>query len=164
MDLSSVTIAGSKFDLRNPFEAGYTLSQGEANALNQLRHENVRNNCAKLVKDWKGSLDDLAIKVDEYDRDYAFNVREPGEGRAPSDPIGTEAKQMARDAIKAALEAAGQKADRKQIEAAVGKLLEHPEKGAAFRARAEERINERKRVAAEILGNIDVSSISAPAA
>jgi hypothetical protein len=103
------------------------------------------NNTAKLVKDWTGSDEDLAVKVDEYDSAYTMELREAGEARTPSDPITTEAKLLAKLAIKGALEKAGQKADAKAINAAVDGLLAHPEKGPW---RAEERLAERKRLRA----------------
>lgn len=161
MEMSEVTIAGKKFPLRNPYVAGHQLTEGEASALNQLRHENVRNNSAKLVKEWTGDADELAMKVDDYDAEYAFNVRQAGEGREPSDPITTEAKALARLAIKGALEKAGQKADAKAIAAAVTALLAS-EKGPAFRKVAEDRVNERKRLAEQAMGQIDLSTITAP--
>lgn len=163
-EMSEVTIAGKKFLLRNPFEAGHILTEGEASALNQLRHENVRNNSAKLVKDWTGDPDELAVKIDDYDAEYQFNVRVAGEGREPSDPITTEAKALARLAIKGALEKAGQKADAKQIAAAVTALLADEVKGPQFRKVAEDRVAERKRLAEQAMGSIDLSSITAPPA
>lgn len=162
MNVSEVTIAGKQFPLRNPYNAGHVLSEGEASALNQLRHENVRNNSAKMVKDWTGDSDELSLKVDEYDAEYAFNVRVAGEAREPTDPITTEAKALAKLAIKGALEKANQKADAKQISAAVIALLADPVKGAQFRKVAEDRVAERKRLAEQAMGSIDISSITAP--
>jgi hypothetical protein len=163
MDTSAVTIAGKQFSLRNPYVAGHSLTEGEASALNQLRHENVRNNSAKLVKEWTGDPTELELKVDEYDAEYIFKIREAGEPREASDPITTEAKALARLAIKGALEKAGQKADAKQIAAAVATLLADPIKGAQFRQVAEQRVNERKALAEQAMGSIDLSSIGAPA-
>lgn len=164
MELHEVTIAGKTFQLRAPYAEGHVLTAGEAQQLNQTRRENVRNNTAKLVKDWTGSDEDLAVKVDEYDAGYTMELREPGEARVASDPITTEAKLLARLAIKGALEKAGQKADAKAISAAVDALLAHPEKGPAFRKVAEDRVAERKRLAESAMASIDLSGIGAPAA
>lgn len=161
-ELSAVTIAGKQFSLRNPYEAGHVLTEGEASALNQLRHENVRNNSAKMVKDWTGDADELAIKVDDYDAKYEFNVRQPGEAREAADPITTEARNLAKAAIKAALEKAGQKADAKAISEAANALLAHPEKGPKFRQVAEDRVNERKRLAEQAMNLVDLGSITTP--
>ena len=164
MNTSSVTIAGKAFSLRNPFEAGMTLTEGQASALNQLRHENVRNNSAKMVKEWTGDAGELEAKVDKYDAEYEFNVRAAGEGREPRDPILAEAKALAKAAIKQKLDAANQKATAEQITAAVEALLAHPDKGAQFRAVAEQRVAERKRLAAEAANLVDLDGITVPAA
>lgn len=164
MNTSSVTIAGKSFPLRNPFEAGMVLTEGQANALNQLRHENVRNNSAKMVKEWTGDEAELFAKVDAYDEVYEFNVRVAGEGREPRDPILAEAKSLAKAAIKAKLDAANQKATAEQINAAVEALLAHPEKGPQFRQVAEQRVAERKKLAAEAANLVNLDDISAPAA
>lgn len=159
MNLHEVTIAGKTFQLRAPFEAGHVLTEGEAQQLNQTRRENVRNNMASTVKGWTGSDEELAAKVDEYDAAYTMEVRVAGEARTPSDPVTTEAKLLARLAIKGALEKSGQKADAKAISAAVDALLAHPEKGPQFRQVAEERVNERKRLAEQAMASIDISGI-----
>lgn len=164
MEMSEITIAGKKFPVRNPYEGGHSLTDGEASALNQLRHENVRNNMAKTVKTWDGTEDGLLAEVDKYDAEYEFNVRREGEARVPSDPISTEAKAIAREAIKQALERAGQKADAKQMSAAIEKLLSDEVQGPKFRQVAEARVAERKRLASEAMQDIDISGISAPAA
>lgn len=161
-EASAVTIAGKQFPLINPYEAGHILTDGEASALNQLRHENVRNNSAKMVKDWTGSEDELAAKIAEYDAGYQFNVRAAGEGREPADPVGREALSLAKLAIKSALEKAGQKASAEQISAAAKALLEHPEKGPQFRQVAEQRLNEKKELAARAANLVDIASIQPP--
>lgn len=162
--MDEVTIAGKSFFLRSPFSEGHPLTAGEAQQLNQVRHENVRNNCAKMVKEWTGDAAELNAKVDKYDAEYVFALREASEGRAPSDPITTEARQLARLAIKGALEAQGVKADGKQIAAAIEALLAHPEKGPEFKAEAERRVNDRKTAAAALLGGLNLASLAPPAA
>lgn len=164
MELSPVTIAGKQFPLRNPYQAGHTLTEGEASALNQLRHENVRNNSAKMVKEWTGDPTELELKVDEYDAGYQFNVRAAGEPREASDPVTTEARALAKAAIKAALEKAGKKADAKAISEAANALLAHPDKGPQFRRVAEERVNERRALAQKAMELVDLSTVEAPAA
>jgi hypothetical protein len=161
--MSEITIAGKQFSVRNPYDAGHSLTEGEASAMNQLRHENVRNNCAKLVKDWTGAEDELASKVDEYDEAYAFNVRAEGGARVPSDPVTTEAKAIARDAIKQQAEKQGLKYDAKQVAAAVEVLLSNPQTAPNFRAAAEKRIAERKAAASSLLEGLDLAALTPPA-
>jgi len=164
MQMSEITIAAKQFTVRNPYDEGHALTAGEASAMNQLRHENVRNNCAKLVKDWKGTEEDLLLKVDEYDAAYTFAVRAEGGARAPSDPVTTEARAIARDAIKQQAEKQGLKYDGKQINAAIEILLSNETTAPAFRAAAEQRIAERKKAAEGLLGGLDLAAISAQAA
>lgn len=162
MEMSEITIAGKKFPVRRPYAEGSILTAGEANGLNQTRNENVRNNLTKLVKSWDGTAEGLAEAVDKYDAEYAFGIRAAGEPRVTSDPVTTEAKAIAREAIKQKLEAAGQKADAKQINAAVEKLLANETQGPKFRAVAEQRIAERKRLASQAMEEIDISGINTP--
>lgn len=99
MDTASVTIAGKVFTLPMPYEEGHELSAGEANALNQLFHENVRNNLASKVK--AGEIDQEGVSA--YAQEYKF-----GEGRK-LDPIEAESISIALTAVKNKIRAGGGK-------------------------------------------------------
>lgn len=80
------------FVVGSPFQAGHRLSQNEADALNGLRGENIRNNVKKVVDKatealppgeilTSADLSDLQDQVSEYARTYAFGEkREPKGG------------------------------------------------------------------------------------
>lgn len=89
------TIGGRIFQVPEPFAEGHTLTEGQADALNQVLRENVRNNLAKK--------EDLTqADIDDYVEKYEFGVRTGGGGRVV-DPIMREALTMAVDKIKEAI-------------------------------------------------------------
>lgn len=122
-----ITIAGLPFQYPRPYEAGHTLTEGEASALNQVFGENLRNNYAQKIRGMleehkkannipedeelsAGVLDKdtLDSEFAEYAAKYEFGVRQAGSGpRAPADPVGKEAHRIAWDRIKAALQKKG---------------------------------------------------------
>lgn len=97
----SVTIAGESVTLPEPFAEGHTCTANEAQALNQVFAENVRNNLANQVKARADGEDPQSI-VDSYIKTYEFGVRSGGGGRS-ADPVEREAMNIAREAVKAAL-------------------------------------------------------------
>ena len=50
MSQKTITIQGVEFTVASPYAEGHTITEAEAKALNQVRAENIRNNCAGLVK------------------------------------------------------------------------------------------------------------------
>lgn len=161
--MTQITIQGKQFEVRSPYVPGmHELTEGEAHSLNQTRHENIRNNFAKKVKEWNGT-DDLQALVSKYDEEYEFGVR--GEGAGTSrDPVEVEARGLARAAIKAKLKELNQSAEAKAINAAVEALLAS-EKGEKFREAARNRVAEKQRIAeaeSATMGNI-LASLTPPA-
>lgn len=101
--MKTVTIAGHSFDISVPYAAGHVLTEAEAKHLNQTRHENVRNNTAKKVKELMeaGKADEAKAVVAAYDAEYEFTIANVG---APKlDPVEREARAIAKDLIKAHL-------------------------------------------------------------
>lgn len=136
-----ITIAGQTFTVPSPYAEGHTLNAGEASALNQVLHENVRNNMAKRIKSGGTQTD-----VDEYIRTYQFGVRTGGGGRV-GDPVRREEIVLAKQAVVRALRAKG-----KNIKDYSAKqLTEAAEKAAAsnpkFRELAERRVAESRELA-----------------
>lgn len=142
---TEITIAGRNFMVDSPYTEGHRLNANEAAALNQVLHENLRNNFAKRVKDGTAGQAEL----DAYAQTYQFGVRTGGGGRV-SDPVERRALELA----KAAVEAGIRKSNRKpsdysaaQITDAARRVLEtHPE----FRERARQQVEEQK----ELVGMI----------
>lgn len=108
-----ITIQGLEFTVPVRYSEGHTLTAGEASALNQVFHENLRNNFAakiKKLKEANGEAIDVAAlqsDLDTYAEGYAFGVRTAGGPRAVADPVKREAISLAKIAIKAALQRKG---------------------------------------------------------
>lgn len=94
MSMEQITIAGQSFNVPLRYEEGHELTSGEASALNQTYHENIRNNLAKKAKD--GEL--TQADVDTYADSYQFGVRAAGTG-VTRDPVMAEAMRIAKKQI-----------------------------------------------------------------
>lgn len=102
MSTETVTIAGKPFELPCPYAEGHTLTAGEASALNQVLHENVRNNMAKKVETGTAGQ----AEIDAYVQNYQFGVRTGG-GGARRDPVQARAIEIAVTKVKAGLKKQG---------------------------------------------------------
>src|SRR5258706_10941509 len=78
-----ISIKQHAFSVRGPYSEGTRLTKAEAQALNGLRAENIRNNVFKLVMEALGTADpgqvlpasshqELQEKITEYDLKYQF--------------------------------------------------------------------------------------------
>ena len=104
-----ITIQGSLFRVPIRYAAGHTLNDGEASALNQTLHENLRNNFAKKVSEGQEAgipLETLQQQLDDYANDYQFGVRTGG-GGFRGDPVMTLAMNIAREMVRAAVKGKG---------------------------------------------------------
>jgi len=169
MSTDEITIAGQVFTVPVRYAEGHVLTAGEASALNQTYHENLRNNFASNVKaarvvpaETEGgeagsrelSESDVAAlqaKLDEYAAEYQFGVRAAGSSRAPVDPVEREAISLAKDAVRAALKKQDKKADAEQVATLAALLVE---KNPQFRIVAAQRIEASKAVAGASLDDI----------
>src|SRR5262245_22711029 len=108
-----ITIQGQTFKVPLRYAAGHPLTEGEAGALNQTLHENLRNNFAKKVSDGVEAgipLETLQQQLDDYANDYQFGVRTGG-GGFRGDPVMTAAMNVARDLVRNAVKAKNLPAD-----------------------------------------------------
>ena len=122
--MSTVTIAGTAYEIEPRYAEGHVLNANEAAALNQTFFENIRNNFAPRAKE---GADQSALN--DYVASYQFGVRTGGGGAR--DPIQTEAMSMARDAIRDAIKKSGKNISeytQKSITEAASKLLERDPK------------------------------------
>lgn len=109
--MEQITIAGHSFNVPVRYEEGHELTAGEASALNQTYHENLRNNFAKRVKEHTekgGAAADLQPELDKYASEYAFGVRTGG-GGVSRDPVMSEAMRIAKKQIGDLIRAKGGK-------------------------------------------------------
>ena len=112
-DTKDIIIQGVTFAAPVPYATGHALTEAEARALNQVFHENIRNNFAKTVKaaneGAEGALtvDALPAAFNEYVAGYSFGMPGAGSARETLDPIGKEARALAKAALTEALKAKG---------------------------------------------------------
>lgn len=99
-----IKMKGLVLEASAPFEEGHTLTKAEADALNQVRAENVRNNFAgKINEALEAAGVQLATELpadlqkqfqtefSDYDDEYEFGIRRPRE----TDPVKVEAYRIA---------------------------------------------------------------------
>lgn len=113
--LKEIIIQGLAFSVPMPFKTGDTLNEGAAAQLNQVLHENVRNNFAGAVKDAvkdapDGDVDNMALQkaLEEHIEGYEFGVRRGGSFR-PVDPVDAEALDIAVVLVKESIKRQGRK-------------------------------------------------------
>lgn len=108
-----IVIQGATFSVPTPYAEGHTLTANEANALNQVLTENLRNNFANKVKAALETvdgavdnlnMDELQAALDAYSKDYEFGVRKIG-ARSGTTALEKEAMSIARRIIKKKLAA-----------------------------------------------------------
>lgn len=146
--MEQLTIAGKTFSLAPRYEEGHELTAGEASALNQTYFENVRNNCAKKVKDEGWDQD----QITNYAEGYQFGVRTGGGGGGERDPVMSEATRIAKDIIRKKLKELGKKnVDPKAIVTAAKALVE---KNPKITELAKQRVAEAQAAAADDLGDL----------
>lgn len=148
-----ITIQGLTFNTPRPYAEGYTLKSNEADALNNLLGENLRNNFRQRVLDAKekGELDHAALQA-EFDAkaaEYEFGARRGGGGTAqPKDPVEREAYAIAREKIKARAKQLNRTVDAETINEMIPGLLEkYPE----IRTQAQQIVATRQSVSIEEL-------------
>ena len=107
-----IRVQGIIFDISAPYTEGHKLSAAEANALNQMRAENVANNVRPAVKRVAQELwgqdslpgeqtvpeelfNNLQEKVTSYDKVYHFGMS----GTRSTDPVVAMANRLARGAV-----------------------------------------------------------------
>jgi hypothetical protein len=104
-----ITIQGQVFRVPIRYTAGHQLTDGEASALNQTLHENLRNNFAKKVAEGVEAnipKETLQQQLDDYANDYQFGVRTGG-GGFRGDPVMTLAMNIAREMVRNAIKSKG---------------------------------------------------------
>ena len=156
--MEQITIAGHSFNVPVRYEEGHELTAGEASALNQTYHENLRNNFAKKVKDAGASADLTALQaeLDKYATEYQFGVRTSSGVGVSRDPVMSEALRIAVKQIKDLIKAKGGKPsdyEASAINGAAKTLLSRPE-GEQILAVARARVEEQKQLAQSNLGDL----------
>lgn len=123
----NATIQGHEFNFGEPrYAEGHSINANEANALNQVMLENIRNNTASRIKraaeeqkvkpeevnldttmvpgDEEGSTISLRQSIELYAARYEFGIRAV-RSAAPVDPVEREALKIAKETVRKALAA-----------------------------------------------------------
>lgn len=109
-------IKGYTFQISEPFQAGTVLTKGEAQALNDLRVENISNNLRKLVAEATaelpdgqllptGTLTELQARITKYDLGYQFAEKMASRPRRGDIELTT--REVAEELVQARLRQAG---------------------------------------------------------
>lgn len=118
-ETKNITVQGVKMEVPQPFAEGHPLTDAEAQALNQVLAENLRNNFAtrirnakdeaeKAGKEYNPDTSALQAEMNEYVGEYEFGAkRTGGTSTAHLDPVEKEMQNMAKQAIKTAIQAKG---------------------------------------------------------
>lgn len=143
---ADITIQEHIVSVPCPFAEGHVLNAGEAAALNQVFHENIRNNVSKKIDAWEKNGTSVQAGVDAYITEYEFGVRKTG----PRDPVHAMAVEIAIEKVKEAIRKTG--ASLKSVSAE--DIRERAEKAVAenpkFLQRAKEIVELRRSVAADL--------------
>lgn len=155
-----ITIQGQTFRVPLRYAAGHTLNDGEAGALNQTLHENLRNNFAKKVSEGLDAgigIDVLQQQLDDYANDYAFGVRTGGGGYR-GDPVMTLALNSARELVRNAIKKKSLDADEwpaSRITQAAKALLDQQGENGKLIAGARKAIEAEREAAKEAMDSVN---------
>lgn len=153
--MEQITISGHSFNVPVRYEEGHELTAGEASALNQTYHENLRNNFSKKVKD-AGATPDLAAlqaELDAYANDYQFGVRTAGAG-VSRDPVMSEALRIAKKQVGELIKKAGKKPSDYEASAIITAAKGLIDKDPQILEIARSRVAEQQSLASEDVGDL----------
>lgn len=106
-DNKEITVQGVLVEVSQPYKEGDSITEAEARALNQVRAENIGNNCRAKIKEMVesagGDTDKIAADaralVAEKDKDYIFTLASVGGGATRLDPLTKECRALARQYV-----------------------------------------------------------------
>ena len=157
--MEQITIAGQTFNVPLRYEEGHELTAGEASALNQTFHENIRNNLAKKAKEGTLTQDE----VDQYASTYQFGVRAAGTG-VTRDPIMSEAMRIAKKQVGDLIRKSGRKVSDYEVTAINSAAKALIDKDPAILDLARQRVAEQQSLAQADLSDILAGLTEKPAA
>jgi hypothetical protein len=163
MNHEEITIQGQAYRVPLRYAAGHTLKDNEATALNQLLHNNIRNNFSqKVLKATKAAEAEgtevdhagLQQQLDDFCNRYEFGTRLGKGGTTPADPAEHLAMSRARVIVRSAIKEKGLQWTGTQIEEAARQLLAKQGPGGPLLTAAKQQLEAEKSVASEILTEI----------
>lgn len=154
-----ITIQGQVFRVPLRYAAGHSLTEGEAGALNQTFHENLRNNFAKKVNEGTEAgvtKDILQQQLDDYANDYQFGVRTGG-GGFRGDPVMTLAMNISRELVRQAIKAKGLDQEEwpaSRVSQAAKALIDNQGENGKILATARKQVEAEKEAAKEAMASV----------
>ena len=151
MGKRNISVSEISVEINAPYEEGYVLKAREAQALNQVRGENIANNCRKSIKalieeHGDGGAEHVQALVSEYDAGYDLSTAPVSAQRL--DPVEKEARNIARENVKRHLAQTGRKMSefkegeaKEKLAAEIARLSNLPE----VRAEAEKVVKSRQK-------------------
>ncbi len=144
------------FNLSEPYQPGTVLTAGEAQALNGLRAENIRNNVARAILDEVAALASgemlppetlqaLQLVIDQYAAGYQFILRH--EPRTRPGLIDREARELATDRVIEERRRTGEPTEGASVEAEIELLT----RTSTIQDLARRRIAQRQAIAASAM-------------
>lgn len=161
MSTEEITIQGQTYKVPLRYKGGDILKDNEAVALNQLLHNNLRNNFSQKVnkarKAANGADPDYAklqADLDEFAARYEFGMRAGGKTSTATDPAEHRALVSAKDIVRRAAKEKQLQWTVAQIEEAAHQLLakQGPQGPLITAARAQ--VEAEKSVAADMLASV----------
>ncbi len=154
-----IRIKSYTFSLSEPFQPGTVITKAEAQALNDLRSENIQNNLRKAVADAvavlgpdellsQEALAELQAKFTAYDNSYTFTERHTPKPRLGD--IEAEARAVARERVEVLARRVGETLSEADVDAAVAEMAGLP----AIVEEARMRVSARRRVLGEGLDSL----------
>jgi len=154
-----ITIQGQVFRVPLRYAAGHSLTEGEAGALNQTFHENLRNNFAKKVNEGTEAgvtKDILQQQLDDYANDYQFGVRTGG-GGFRGDPVMTLAMNISRELVRQAIKTKGLDQEEwpaSRVSQAAKALIDNQGENGKILATARKQVEAEKEAAKEAMASV----------
>lgn len=163
MSTEEITIQGYVYKAPMRYAAGHALKENEAVALNQLLHNNLRNNFGQKVtkakKDAEANgkqIDAAALQTqwDEFAARYEFGTRAGKGGTTPADPAEHLALVRAKDIVRRAAKEKDLKWSAAQIDEAASQLLAKQGPSGTLITAAKQQVEAEKSVAADMLASV----------
>lgn len=144
-----IRIKHYQFTLSEPFAPGHQLTGAEAQALNALRAENIRNNFAKRVDKAIAvllpgevlsaeALRELQVVLGTYDSGYGFVGKH--EPRLKLSALEVEIRAVAQERVEEQARGLGKDLDSSELESLVGQMASVPGVQEEARLRLQERM------------------------
>lgn len=152
-----IRIKQYQFEIEEPFAEGHKLTKGEAQALNVLRAENLRNSATKQLellgfgRDLlpAGDLEAFRQKVRELDQAYRFKSYEKV-GKPRPGPLEAEELEVAKEQLELRARAEGREISEEELEKKALEWKSLP----SVQAEARRRLEQKNKVLADSLKDL----------